>query len=261
MSTTPGGNSWVTCPRPRPQARLHLFCLPYAGGGASIYRAWPDDLPPEVEVCPIQLPGRESRFQEPAFARLALLVPALAHALRPYVRLPYALFGHSMGALLSFELARQFHRQGEPGPAHLFVSAFRAPQFPDPEPPLHDLPENAFIAELRRLSGTPEEVMRNTELMHLMVPMLRADFAIHETYGYTEEDPLACPISAFGGQQDNEVSYEELMGWREQTAIAFTLRMLPGTHFFIHSSRALLLRAVSDDLAQLLSQGPGHRHA
>lgn len=251
MMTT---NSWITHPRLNPQAHLRLFCFPYAGGGASVFYAWSDDLPRYFEVCPIQLPGREGRLGELPFTRLSSIVPPLVQALQPYLNLPFAFFGHSLGATLSFEVARQLCRRNDPSPIHLFVSGSSAPQIPLRNPPIHQLPETEFKAELRRFNGTPEAVLENEELMQLLLPLLRADFAAHETYVYTADAPLSCPISAFGGLQDTEVSHDDLAAWQEQTRSIFTLRMFPGDHFFLHSARKLLLQSMSQDLTQSLGQ-------
>ncbi|HEY4034595.1 MAG TPA: thioesterase domain-containing protein [Ktedonobacteraceae bacterium] len=230
------------------QSSFRLFCFPYVGGGASIFRTWQDVLPSDVAVCPVQLPGRENRLAESPFTRVSLLVRGMAHALRPFLNCPFAFFGHSMGALISFELARQLRRQKAPEPSYLFVSAQEAPQLPALSPSLHQLPEADFVEQLRRINGTPEAILQDTELMRVMLPMLRADFAMCETYMYQEEEPLTCPISVFGGQQDGEVSYDSLTAWRDQTSNVFTLRLLPGAHFFLKDSQAPLLQAISHDL-------------
>jgi medium-chain acyl-[acyl-carrier-protein] hydrolase len=242
---------WLAYREVNPRARLRLFCFPYAGGGASAYRGWAPALPFDVEVCPVQLPGRESRLREPAFNRPEPLIAALAEALQSHLDLPFAFFGHSMGALLSFELARELRRRGGSLPLHLFVSGRRAPQVPVREEDIHDLPEPEFIAKLRELNGTPEEVLQHSELMRLLVPVLRADFAVNETYMFQPEEPFGMGISAFGGLADAEVNRADLVGWREQTRGAFRLRMLPGDHFFLHSARDLLTEAVARDLAAL----------
>lgn len=166
--------------------------------------------------------------------------------------MPFAFFGHSMGALLGFELARELRRQRGIIPVHLFVSGRRAPQVPDLDPPIHQLPESAFLDELRHLNGTPEEAMQHPELMELMLPVLRADLAISETYVYEHDDPLDCSISAFGGLEDHEVSSDDLEAWREQTHRSFTLRMVPGNHFFLKSSQSLVLQDISRSLTQYL---------
>lgn len=259
--STAAAKAWITCPQPQPWARLRLFCLPYAGGAASIFHTWPHDVPLEVEVCPIQLPGREQRLAEPAVHRLVPLMQTLAPILRPYLDLPYAFFGHSMGALLSFELARQLRRQYGLAPVALFVSGHRGPQLPARDAPIHQLPYAAFVAALRQLQGTPEAVLQHAELMQLMLPTLRADFALCETYLYGTEAPFDCPIFAFGGLQDHNVRYEEISAWREQTSRTFMLRMFPGGHFFLHSARVPLMRAVSHELVQLLGQPGGNSAA
>ncbi|HEX4206411.1 MAG TPA: alpha/beta fold hydrolase [Ktedonobacteraceae bacterium] len=240
---------WVT--HTNPQARLRLFCFPYAGGGASIFRLWKQHFPADIDICPVQLPGRENRLKEPPFVHLAPLVDAVAHEIAPLLDRPFALFGHSMGALISFELVRALRRQQEREPAYLFVSAHRAPQFPMSRDILHDLPAPAFLRSVYRMGGTPPAVLLNQELMRLMLPMLRADFTVNETYTYEEEPPLALPITAFGGEQDTLVSKRELQGWNAQTSNVFASRILPGDHFFLQSSREMLLAIIAQELAML----------
>ena len=241
--------SWVTCPKPNPQASLRLFCFPYAGGGALSFRNWPGELPSTVEVCLIELPGRGMLLNEPPFTQLALLVEGIAQSILPYINKPFAFFGHSMGGLTSFEVARFLRRLHGRGPFHLFVSGRRAPQIPDSSPSIHALPDTDFIEELRRLNGTPEEVLANRELMQLVLPALRADFAVLETYIYQPELPLNCPITVFGGLQDPEVDYEMLEAWQKQTTAAFSMQMFLGDHFFIHTAQSLLLQSLEQTLS------------
>lgn len=240
-------DSWLYAYRPMPQSRLRLFCFPYAGGGTALFRSWPDFLPAQIEVCPVQLPGRESRFRETPFTSLTALLEPLTQALLPYLDKPYAFFGHSMGALLSFELARALRRKYRSSPVHLFVSGFRAPQLPDTHPALHDLPRKEFIQELGRLQGTPEEVLNNADLLELIIPLLRADFSVCETYVYHSEEPLLCPISAFGGLEDHEVAPESLSAWQKQTYLTFKTHFLPGNHFFIQTAQQQLLTLLAED--------------
>ena len=248
MSSTSTFDTWVSWRSPNPQASLRLFCFPYAGGAALPFRTWPDSLPIAIELCPVELPGRGKRITSVPFTRLQLLVQAIAIALLPYLDKPFAFFGHSMGGLVSFELARLLHKNYGKSPVHLFVSGNRAPQVPDPDPPIHALPEPEFLEELRRLNGTPAAVLENAELMQLLLPAIRADFAVVETYAYTPEPSLDCPITAFGGLQDREVSCDDLKGWQEQTNAAFSLHMLPGDHFFLQSAQPLLLQSLSQEL-------------
>jgi medium-chain acyl-[acyl-carrier-protein] hydrolase len=253
----PASNSpWLAQSKPNTQATLRLFCFPYAGGGATIFRNWQATLPAQIEVCPIQLPGRGKRLKEPPFTQVQFLVEALSHALLPYLDKPFAFFGHSMGALVSFELARTLRRKYGLGPKRLFLSGRRAPAIPNLEPPTYNLPEPEFIEALHKLKGTPIGVLEEPELMQLMLPLLRADFTLCETYTYTPETPLNCPISVFGGLQDSEVSRTHLEGWRAETTAAITLRMLPGDHFFLNTEEPLLLRILAQELCQLM-QTPG----
>jgi medium-chain acyl-[acyl-carrier-protein] hydrolase len=244
--TTAALHSWISWRKPRPQARLRLFCFPHAGASALIFRTWPDSLPADIEVCPIQLPGRGTRLMERPFTELPPLVEALAQALAPLLDMPFAFFGHSLGALVSFELLRRLRRQYGLHPACLLVSAAGAPQLPHRGSPIHALPDKEFLAELRRLNGTPSELLDHEELMKIMLPLLRADFAVYENYTYANESPLNCAISAFGGLQDQRVSERDLQAWSAMTNNSFSLRMLPGDHFFLQAPR--FLRVLTNEL-------------
>jgi medium-chain acyl-[acyl-carrier-protein] hydrolase len=249
--TDSAASPWFPYCKENPQARLRLFCFPYAGGGALIFRNWSKNLPATVEVRTVQLPGRGSRIPDAPFTEMSALIQATADALRPYLDKPFAFFGHSMGAIISFELARYQRRERGPQPVALFVSGGCAPQMPDDDPIKYNLPEPEFIEELRRLNGTPPEVLQSSELLQLMIPLLRADFSLVETYEYVSEPPLNCPIFVFGGLQDVDTKREQLEGWREQTTSHFWLRMFNGDHFFFHTSEADLLRIISLKLHQL----------
>ena len=244
-------NLWITCLKPNPQANLRLFCFPYAGGSTTSFRNWPAQLPSTVEVCCIELPGRGRRLNEAPFTQLAPLVEQISESLLPYLDKPFAFFGHSMGGLTSFEVARSLRQGGIRTPDHLFISGRRAPQIPNSEPPIHTLPEAEFIKKLRRLNGTPEAVLANQELMQLLLPALKADFAVLETYTYRPEASLTCPIMVFGGSQDPDVSCEMLEAWREQTRAAFSLQMFLGDHFFIHTAQSRLLQSLSQALDRI----------
>jgi medium-chain acyl-[acyl-carrier-protein] hydrolase len=248
MPTEPSFNSWVTCPKPNPQADLRLFCFPYAGGSSLIFRTWASSLPENIEVCPIEFPGRGIQMRSVPFTQLEPLVSAIATVLLPYLNKPFAFFGHSMGGLISFELTRLLRRNYSVNPVHLFISGRRAPQILDCDPPIHALPEPEFLEELRHLNGTPEAVLQNVELMQLLLPILRADFSVLETYVYALEPPLECPITAFGGLQDKEASSTELEAWREHTTTSFQLQMFSGDHFFLHSAQPLLLQSIAQQL-------------
>src|SRR5579872_609729 len=246
--TTTAVDSWISFRKPSPKARLRLFCFPYAGAGALIFRTWSDGLPADVEVCPVQLPGRGTRLMERPFIHLSPLVEALAQALAPLLDKPFAFFGHSLGALVAFELTRRIRREYGVHPARLFVSAGRAPQTPRGGPTIHALPEKELLAELRMLNSVPSQLLEHEELMAIMLPLLRADFSVYETYVYANEPPLNCPISAFGGLQDQRVKDCDLEAWRVQTSVSFSRRMFPGDHFFL--KQPLLLQGLSEELEQ-----------
>ncbi|MEO1374973.1 MAG: thioesterase II family protein [Cyanobacteria bacterium J06635_10] len=242
-------DSWITVPLVNPQADLRLFCFPYAGGSSIIFRRWQDLLQANIELCPIELPGRGSKIKLAPLNRLEPIVKELSQQIQPYLDKPFAFFGHSMGGLLSFELTRKLYQKYGISPVHLFISARSAPQLLESEPPIHALPESDFIDKLRDYNGTPEAVLENQELMQLFLPILRADFAVLETYKYQNAPPLECPISVFGGLQDNKITIEELEAWQEQTNSSFLLKMLPGDHFFINHSYSLLTEQISEILS------------
>jgi surfactin synthase thioesterase subunit len=190
------------------------------------------------------------RLSEPPFTRLEPLIESLTAALEQCLDKPFALFGHSMGGLICFEFARALRRRFGLDPQGLFVSGRQAPPIQDRTTARYDLPEPEFTEELRRLNGTPPEILEHPELMRLLVPLLRAEFELCQTYVYEPGPPLDCPISVFGGVKDADVSYEELEGWRSHTTAAFSLRMLPGDHFFIQTSQAELLGMIAEDVRQ-----------
>ena len=196
----------------------------------------------------MQLPGRGTRLMEAPFTRLSPLVETLAQALRPLLDKPFAFFGHSLGAVIAFELARQLRKQFGIQPDRLFASAARAPQTQPRHRPIHLLPHADFLDELRRLAGTPGELLDNAEFMKFMLPVLRADFALYETHAYAQQPPLDCVITAFGGSQDQRVCRAELEAWRDQTSATFSLRMFPGDHFFLNAMQPLLLNVLSREL-------------
>ena len=251
-ATVPQENLWIASPQVNNQACIRLFCFPYAGAGASMFNSWTEFLPAKIQICPIQLPARESRWGEPPATRLKPLIQTLAPLLKPELDIPFAFFGHSLGALLAFELAREFRRQNGPAPVHLFVSSSSPPQLPNRSRPIHRLPEPQFIEELKRLKGIPEEILQDSELMQLFLPTLRADFAILETYFYVSEEPLDCPISTFGGLEDDKVNREVLTAWQEQTSSDFTMQMFPGDHFFLRSEGRALVQSISKKLLSSL---------
>lgn len=239
--------NFVTYLQPNPSADIRLFCFPYAGGGTISFRSWKNNLP-DFEVCAIEFPGRGMHRKLPLLTQLEPLIQGIAANIILHLDKPFAFFGHSMGAIVSFELTRFLRKKHAIEPIHLFVSGRRAPQISSDEPFIHTLPEPEFFAKLRNLNGTPEVVLDNAELMQLLLPIIRADFAVVETYVYTEETPFNFPITAFGGLQDPEVNITELEAWQQQTTANFSLQMFPGDHFFLHSAEHLLLDTISRTL-------------
>ena len=245
------GTPWLILPKPNPAATMRLFCLPYAGGSPLIFCDWPASLPGNIEVCPIQLPGRGMRLSEPPYNKLGPLIESLTPALKPFLNKPFALFGHSMGGLICYELTRALRVRYGLEPRRLFLAGRQAPPFHDRSAATYDLPEPEFIEQLRVLNGTPPEVLAQPELRRFLVPLLRAEFELCQTYVYEPGPLLDCPVSVFGGLDDGEVSYEELDSWREYTTGECSLRMLPGDHFFVQTSKTQLLAMLSEDLEQL----------
>jgi medium-chain acyl-[acyl-carrier-protein] hydrolase len=238
---------------------MRLFCFPYAGGNASTFTSWSRDFPAAIGVCPVHLPGRGRRLHEPAFTDLLETVRVLSAALLPFLDRPFALFGHSMGALIAYELARTFEREGGRVPAVVFVSGRGAPHIVDPDPPTYLLPPGAFEAELRRLNGTPVEVLDNLEAMSLVLPTLRADFQAVQTYRYAPGPPLSVPIEVFGGDDDEDVPIEHLEEWGRHTRAGRSVTVLPGDHFFITQSREALVERICARLTVLLQSATASR--
>jgi surfactin synthase thioesterase subunit len=222
---------------------LRVFWFPHAGGGAGQAGGLAHGA-----ICPVRLPGRESRLAEAPFERMGPLVEALSSAIEPYIAKPFAFFGHSMGAAVAFELARLLRRRQQPPPVMLIASGARAPQYRRhhvPGPPPGD---EEFLAELRGLQGMPGEVLDDPAMMRAILPALRADTEVYRNYVYIEDAPLACPIRAYGGAEDPNVLREHLEAWARQTSNSFALRIFSGGHFYLNACREALLAALAQDL-------------
>lgn len=244
---------WVARPVPRPDAPFRLFCLPFAGGGTLLYRGWPYELSENIEVCAIQLPGREGRLKEEPYTCLRELVSDLADVLSPLLDRPYAFFGHSMGGLIAFELTRELIARGESAPQHLFVSGRRAAHIEDQDL-LHSLDDDEFTQALRRFNGLSERLFKNERLMRFFLPTLRADFHLFETHSHQESAPLPCSITAFGGEDDAEATTEQLAAWEEHTAADFSLHTYPGDHFFLRQHQSEMLLTIAEDIHRVRPQ-------
>jgi medium-chain acyl-[acyl-carrier-protein] hydrolase len=251
VSQPPLTGNWVSCARPQPAAPWRLWCLPYAGGGAAAWNAWNAPLAGMAEIAALRPPGRESRLLEAPCTGSAVLVEQLLTKMEPHLGRKYALAGHSLGGVLAFELARLARERGWPEPAALIVSGARAPDMPRREPDLRALPDAEFIAELdRRYQGIPAAVRSEPELLSLLLPVMRADLTIFETYEHVAGAPLSLPLLAMGGEQDRHVTRAEALGWGRHTTGKFEAEFFPGGHFFIQSEHGAVVARVARFLAQ-----------
>lgn len=239
--------SWLSCPQPRPAAGVRLFCLPHAGGGAASFHPFSRMLPDWIEMMAVQLPGRETRLAEPPHQRMAPLVDALLHGVRDSLTRPYAMFGHSMGALIAFELARALRRQDLPMPQTIIVSGRRAPTVPNTDPPLHVLPDDKFVEALvRRYDAIPRLIRDEPELMALFVPVMKADFATFETHVHRDEPPLPCAVGIYGGRDDPQTL--QMSGWADLFAGPVRTRVFDGGHFYLADQRNAVVAALAEDV-------------
>lgn len=239
---------WILRRHPKPQAAARLFCLPFAGGSASAWRDWGERLPAEVEVMPVELPGRGMRLGEPPIPALAPLVEALLTGLAPWMDRPFAFLGHSMGALLAFEATRALRRRREALPFLLAVSGYRAPHLPDPEPNLRQLQGEELLDRVRRLGGTPPEILNNREILNLLLPVFRADFAVTETWTSPDEPPLELPLLALGGLWDPRAPRPMVEAWTQHTTGPMRLAFFPGDHFFQRATPGPVCRVLAEEL-------------
>ena len=232
--------SWFRAPRADATARVFMF--PHAGGGAAASRGWSDAFPGNVDVLGAVPPGRETRLREAPFDAMAPLVASLVTDALPLVRrVPWAAYGHSMGAWVAFELVRALHRRGGPLPAALIVGARRAPHVLDPLPPLSALPRDRFIDEVqRRYQAIPPALLASPEILDLFLPALRADFQLLDGYQSGPVEPLPVPIIALRGQDDPTVDAEATRAWAAWTSATFAAHTVPGGHFFFDAQRDLI---------------------
>lgn len=225
--------SWISGRRAAPDTvASRLFCFSHAGGGSALYAPWRAAFGPGIEVCPVLLPGREARMSEPAYRRMEDLIDPLVAALEADLELPFSLFGHSMGSIVAFELARRLAALGYPLQS-LMVSGRRAPHLRSAHAPVHTLDNDGFIDAIGALGGTPDEVLRDQGLFRTFLPSLRADFELNERYLPLIGHPLRCRLLAFSGDADAQVTESELLAWREVSAGSFSHHMLPGNHFYL----------------------------
>ncbi|MFE9186611.1 thioesterase II family protein [Micromonospora haikouensis] len=239
---------WASCARRRPTARVRLYCFPYAGGGLAAYQPWAARLPDPVEVWTVCLPGREHRLDEAARTDLTGLVDELRAALAPQLAgppAPVAFFGHSLGALLAYELARDLRAHGEREPAALVLSGRAAAHHP-PRRRMHTLDDDAFVAAVRSLGGAPSAALEHPELRELCLPTLRADITAAETYRHRPGPPLDCAITSWAGDADEGVPPDAVAEWARHTRGPTRHRRFPGGHFFPWSAPGVLAALAED---------------
>lgn len=240
--------------KPSNARRFRLYCFSYAGGSAISYMPWQDALDPAIEVCAVQLPGRGVRMAETPYTSMSALVEVLAQVMARQDKMPFAFFGHSLGALLAYELAHHCKRAHLPQPAHLIVSGTVAPQHRKPPRRMHDWPDDELIAELKKLNGTPKEILENRELMSLVLPTIRGDFALVDGFSHRVGLPLDIPLTALAGRQDiGRDDPVHVDAWKEETTKACHVHWIDGDHFFVNSHRSEVVAVVAKTLAPLIA--------
>lgn len=251
---SPSVGGWLAARPPRTaRPRLRLLCFPHAGAGASAYHGWDTQLQDRLEVLPVRLPGREARSAETPYDDVHKLTSDLANDLTPLWHEPYALFGHSMGALVAFELARELRRRGVPAPRRLIVSGRTAPQLADTRPGWRDLPDAELLDEISRLGGMPDPLLLAAPgLFSQLLRPLRSDITLNESYRYRDEPPLSAPLTVLGGDTDPRASVAELLPWRAQSAAAVDVHVLAGGHFYVTERRSQVLGLIGTALSPYL---------
>jgi len=242
---------FVRVTRPRLDASMKLFCIPFSGGGASAYGNWAAHFDSEIEVCAMQLPGREDLFNEPLVSDFDKMASIVCDAIERVADKPIAIFGHSLGALLGFAAARMLTQSAQVQLVGLFASACRAPHLPNRYPKLSGLGDRQFLTSVKEIfGGVPDEILSSDEYVRFFTPLIRSDLALGDSFAYRDDEPLFCPITAFYGQDDTAVRKDEAAQWVQHTREEFSIYGLRGDHFFLKSEQGYLLRVIQEQLAK-----------
>ncbi len=251
-TVSPSPSAWLHRVKASPAATLRLYAFPFAGGGASAYFPWAAHLDPRIELWAVRFPGRETRLREKPVTSFAEALARLRMELAPLLAPPYAVMGHSLGALFAYALTRDLEGSGRPRPRALILAGARPPIHPLPTPLLAGLPDDEFVTALRdRYNGIPPAVLANPELLALVLPTLRADIALYESYQHSAGPEIRCPVAAYGGERDPLVSAADLAEWRSLVAGPLTARTFPGDHFFLQADPARAARAAQEFLLSM----------
>lgn len=226
-------------------AKLRLFCFSHAGGAASSFRSWQSFFPSYVEICPIQLPGRENRFKEPFITNMDDLIDKMWPYISVVLDYPFAFFGHSLGGLIAFELAKKIQQENRGTLLNLFISAASAPNYGESTHAFHQLPDDQFIQHLRKYGGMPEQILQDADALNVFLPRLRADFTLFETYRNRVPFPINAPIRVFGGNEDYLIALNSLQAWEKYTKTSFTIQLFPGNHFYLQKRSQVLCQTIS----------------
>jgi len=229
--------------------KQRLYCFSYAGGGAHAYNGWQTALGPDIEICAIELPGRGSRMLEEPYTSMQKLITELAHVLATQDATPFLFFGHSLGGLVAFELARFCARYALPMPSKLIISGTDAPQHRSPSKGMHKMPDDELIKALGKYNGTPPEVLKHRELMEMMLPMIRADFSLAANYEYRNAPLLDIPITVYAGKLDDHLLLHQIANWQKETTNRCTVHWFEGDHFYITPEKALLYECLKAELS------------
>ncbi|AEH09984.1 MULTISPECIES: thioesterase II family protein [Protofrankia] len=251
-----GADLWIRRFHPVADPARRLVCFPHAGGSAPFFFPLSQELSAPagpgrrgVDVLAVQYPGRQDRLGEPAVTSIAGLAEGIATALRPWAGEPLTFFGHSMGAVVAFEVALRLRARGQDGPVRLIASGRRAPSRYRQRQDVHGRDDAGIVAELRQLAGTDPRLLGDEEILRMILPAIRADYTAVETYRSEPGAVLPCPVTVFTGDADPQVTLDEAQAWREHTIAGFDLRVFPGGHFYLAEDPGPVIAAIRAELA------------